>query len=161
MCILCSSLVEYFMQITEKGWRGRQSLINVGWKGPFSFLWEILIQRYEGPGSLWKLKSVIKSDSRELHFAPLKIKLRMRLSNLKHQRRKKLLWIQGYVIKMSSGFRQLQTHRDHYKAGGWACLLDKHQLGITTTRGLITSWLYAKDSCLHPGSLSKLDVCEP
>lgn len=55
----------------------------------------------------------------------------------------KLLWIQGDVIKMSSGFSQPQTHRENYKARGGACLFDKHKLGITVTMGLITSSLYA------------------
>lgn len=37
VCVPCSNQIEYFMQITEEGWKERWSLIDVGLERPLYF----------------------------------------------------------------------------------------------------------------------------
>jgi hypothetical protein len=101
----CSELIEYFMQITEEGWRARWSLVDRRLEGPLCFCRKIFIQRWEIPGKLRKLQGTNWSHSRELTLHS-KIIVRIRLSlNVKApEKKEKCLWIQGDVIKMNSGF---------------------------------------------------------
>lgn len=122
------------MQITEEGWKERWSLIDVGIERPLYFFRSILIQRSNRLGKLREPKCTIWFHSRELHFEPSKITVRIRLPpKVKGlEKNKSIFETREMPLKWVLGSATPKHPAIIHRARGSACLFDKQELWIVS-----------------------------